>query len=98
MHRTLILGSRPNCSNYFDPQIKNGHFFLCMVKAPNIGHLSILTSVGFRLEVGGHMNFHVASRGVTINFGFPACEGHVYIVSKLLNFFLARFARLIIIK
>ena len=44
----------------------------------------------------GHVNFHVASRGVTIHFDFPAGGGgHVKIVQiKSLKNLLARFTPL----
>ena len=39
------------------------------------------------------MNFHVASRGVTFNFGFTAGDHVNFVPIKSLKNFLARFAR-----
>ena len=44
---------------------------------------------GAAKKVGGQMNFHVASRGVTFNFGFPAGGGGscVNCSNKIIRFF-----------
>ena len=81
----LLSKVHPACHNVVNG-IKPGN---------NSGTAHYLSVSGCGYKVGGSCEFHVASRGVTINFDFPAGggEGHVLIVpKKSLKIFLARFA------